>query len=866
MKKLSILLSLFIVFNSCFSQPIVNRAGAANTVQDARWKALYNAVAPIYNDTVTANIQKGVDSCAAIIQTRSPRAFWRRECYPSKHWVRFLDVENFSQFIDTAQEQAVTNISIINQVGDIVSIQVCTGADACDTITVNSTTIDNAQSVYLLDNNTIVICDTIPVCDTIDIPEQPIFYYAQNGINTLNGNIFEHGGFLLHNTQLNTGYFNYNIYGYPAYNYPLTVTQDQASGSGSGVASFLHTGVHWLPLIDQYNTVKLGINYTSAEYPDNPSNLPGYFNDKIGYMFGVNTTGFGSYGMSIDNGASKVGGIFVHTLDTTYKDAVTIYGAKPPLATAAWNLQPNTMDSTRIAIFKHDKQIQFKGYGAGTRTAVPNTISGWDANGNFVEVDTSGIGGHTTILNDTTIIICSFGTNLCDTIYVTNGGAGTVESVGLSMPSAFTVTNSPVTTSGTLTVTGAGTTAQYIRGDGTLATFPTIPSGANPTASIGLTAINGVATTFLRSDAAQALSQAIVPTWTGVHTFDNNLLMLTSRLEETKGADVTAANDLTLGADGNLFTITGATQINAITTTSWQAGSEIGFIFTGAPTLKNNTAGGASTATMLLSGRVDYVAAAGDYIAFKYDGTNWYETQRKLAATTGIFTGITADNGITANTSSNVQLGSLTDAGVPLAASRYINTGANSLVVNTGTASANPLTVISTTGTGIDITTTSGTGIWSKSTTSGFAGQFNSIDATAIAAIRNPSSTNTIVPVLQLSRNTQGTGANGLGGSIDLYAESSTSETIANQFIWKWTDATHASRTSQLSVKGMLNAVSVDVFTMNGDGSIQLRPITATAASAITPAEGMLVFASSTDATFTSIGLWCYENGAWSKK
>tara|TARA_R100001460_G_scaffold33533_1_gene65582 strand:+ start:2150 stop:3895 length:1746 start_codon:yes stop_codon:yes gene_type:complete len=53
---------------------------------------------------------------------------------------------------------------------------------------------------------------------------------------------------------------------------------------------------------------------------------------------------------------------------------------------------------------------------------------------------------------------------------------GGVESVGISMPSAFSVTNSPVTGSGTLTVTGAGTVSQYIRGDGTLATFPTIPT------------------------------------------------------------------------------------------------------------------------------------------------------------------------------------------------------------------------------------------------------------------------------------------------------------------------------------------------------------------------------------------------------
>lgn len=58
------------------------------------------------------------------------------------------------------------------------------------------------------------------------------------------------------------------------------------------------------------------------------------------------------------------------------------------------------------------------------------------------------------------------------------GGSGTVTSVGLTMPAAFSVANSPVTTSGTLSVTGAGTSAQYIRGDGTLATFPTIPAAS----------------------------------------------------------------------------------------------------------------------------------------------------------------------------------------------------------------------------------------------------------------------------------------------------------------------------------------------------------------------------------------------------
>lgn len=62
------------------------------------------------------------------------------------------------------------------------------------------------------------------------------------------------------------------------------------------------------------------------------------------------------------------------------------------------------------------------------------------------------------------------------------GGTGTVTSVGLTMPAAFIVTPSttnPITTSGTFTVTGAGTVAQYIRGDGSLATFPTSGGGGS---------------------------------------------------------------------------------------------------------------------------------------------------------------------------------------------------------------------------------------------------------------------------------------------------------------------------------------------------------------------------------------------------
>ena len=56
---------------------------------------------------------------------------------------------------------------------------------------------------------------------------------------------------------------------------------------------------------------------------------------------------------------------------------------------------------------------------------------------------------------------------------------GTVTSVGVSMPSAFSVASSPITTSGTIAITGAGVVSQYVRGDGSLANFPMTSGGGS---------------------------------------------------------------------------------------------------------------------------------------------------------------------------------------------------------------------------------------------------------------------------------------------------------------------------------------------------------------------------------------------------
>lgn len=48
----------------------------------------------------------------------------------------------------------------------------------------------------------------------------------------------------------------------------------------------------------------------------------------------------------------------------------------------------------------------------------------------------------------------------------------------------------------------------------------TVPAAANPSATIGLSAVNGVAATFMASDSAPALSQAIAPTWSAAHIYN----------------------------------------------------------------------------------------------------------------------------------------------------------------------------------------------------------------------------------------------------------------------------------------------------------------------------------------------------------
>ena len=94
---------------------------------------------------------------------------------------------------------------------------------------------------------------------------------------------------------------------------------------------------------------------------------------------------------------------------------------------------------------------------------------------------------------------------------------------------------------GTIAVTGNITATTTIAATGAISgSNLSAAGGANPTALVGTAAVNGAATTFMRSDGAPALDQNIVPTWTGLHTHANNIVPSGAR---------------TLGVNGNQWSV-----------------------------------------------------------------------------------------------------------------------------------------------------------------------------------------------------------------------------------------------------------------------------------------------------------------------
>lgn len=123
------------------------------------------------------------------------------------------------------------------------------------------------------------------------------------------------------------------------------------------------------------------------------------------------------------------------------------------------------------------------------------------------------------------------------------GGSGTVTSVAVTVPSGLSVSGSPITSAGTIGITGAGTTDQYLDGTGALQTFPTLTS-ADKMVTIG------------RNSTGSTLYKGTVVYISGSTGNRPNFVKSQANSESTSaGTFGVVMADIANNADGNVVTI-----------------------------------------------------------------------------------------------------------------------------------------------------------------------------------------------------------------------------------------------------------------------------------------------------------------------
>ena len=157
---------------------------------------------------------------------------------------------------------------------------------------------------------------------------------------------------------------------------------------------------------------------------------------------------------------------------STYLRGDNTWAALPADDDTTYSLSFSSPNLTLTPSTGSPQVVDISAIDTNTTYTIGSTQSGSDVD---IDLDAStGTDTSIKLVAGTNVSLSNSGSNI--TINSTDQFTGTVTSVALSMPSAFSVSGSPITSSGTLSVSGSGSTSQYIDGTGALQTFPTIPS------------------------------------------------------------------------------------------------------------------------------------------------------------------------------------------------------------------------------------------------------------------------------------------------------------------------------------------------------------------------------------------------------
>lgn len=197
--------------------------------------------------------------------------------------------------------------------------------------------------------------------------------------------------------------------------------------------------------------------------------------------------------------------------------------------------------------------------GLSWTAAGSGTVTGTGTTGRVTQWN-NGAGG---VLEDSTLIksgagVLTLSAANTQTLTVTTGGTLTLGGYEVKLAGASILFNGAEAGYKSFVISDMGSYAQLDITDESTHTFSvrgnntgdqTIPTAANPTASVGLSAANGSAATFMRSDAAPPLDVSIAPTWSGAHTFNNTTDSTTTATGAIKtSGGVGIAKNLTLPA------------------------------------------------------------------------------------------------------------------------------------------------------------------------------------------------------------------------------------------------------------------------------------------------------------------------------